>query len=134
MDESASAGVRTPDTSKTYSLSVKLSWTGPGLPDKAALIEFARSLGRRELAVVLGLLIFVFLVEPVILYGLFSAKLASQLAEHADELSSSLAGRVSAEVGEAVRDQFARQQTITPLKASDPTSLVISPNAAPPKP
>lgn len=124
----------TPEAPKTYSLSVNLSWTGPGLPDKAGIIEFVRSLGRRELAVVFGLLVFVFLAEPIILYRLFSAKLASQLAAHADLLSSSLAGRISAEVGAAVRDQLARSSSsqITPLRASDPTSLVISPNAPPP--
>lgn len=118
---------------KTCSVSMNLSWTGPGLPDKAGTLEFVRSLGRRELSIAVGILVFVFVVEPLILYMLFSAKLKDRLAEHTDRLSASLASHISAEVGAAVRDQLARQQQsqVTPLKASDPTSLVMSPNAPP---
>ncbi|HAZ08632.1 MAG TPA: hypothetical protein DCZ01_08960 [Elusimicrobia bacterium] len=120
---------------KTYTFNLSFSLTGPDLA-KSGVFEYIRSLGRREISVIGGFLLFVFLIEPVVLYLLFSAKLKSQLAHNTDILASSLAAHISTEVSNTVRDQLARTQNqVTPLKGSDTTSLVISPNTStPPRP
>lgn len=121
-----------PGAAKTYTFNLSFSLTGPDLA-KSGVWEYIRSLGRREISVIGGFLLFVFLIEPIILYLIFSAKLKSQFAHHTDTLASSLAAHISTEVSNTLRDQLARMPNqVTPLKGSDTTSLVISPNAPTP--
>ncbi|HAM35764.1 MAG TPA: hypothetical protein DEB40_06515 [Elusimicrobia bacterium] len=121
---------------KTWSFSLTFSWDGPGLPSRAQAAEFFRSLSRRDLAIVAGSLLFIFIIEPLLLFWIFSARLRGQLHAQASTLASSLSSQIQNEVGPAVREALHERhdRVVTPLNAPDPTSLVISPAAAPPPP
>jgi len=135
MDTNGPTAGQPADAPKTYSLGMTVSLTGPGLPAKSGILEFARSLGRRELAIAAAALLFVFVVEPLVLFWLFSAKLKSRLDQNGAALTASISGQIQSEIGSAVREALSQQQqrVVTPLNAPDPTALVL-PSAPPPPP
>ncbi|MDD5629185.1 MAG: hypothetical protein PHU21_08970 [Elusimicrobia bacterium] len=125
--------------SKPWAFTVAFSWDGPGLPTRSQSVEFLRSLSRRDLAIVGGVVAFIFVIEPLLLYWLFSARLKSGLDEGVAELRAAVASQIQAEVGPAMKESLSQQlRLVTPLStsnASDSTGLVVpSPAAAPPPP
>ena len=121
---------------RTWSFHFTFSWDGPGLPDRAGTLEFLRSLNRRDLAIAAGALLLVFVIEPLILFWIFSARLRSQLDRQAVSLAAAVSSQVQSEVGSVVMGALSQQQQrlITPLNASDPTALVLPSSANPPPP
>ena len=124
-----------PGKPRTWNFHFTFSWDGPGLPDRAQVLEFAHSLNRRDLAIVGGALLFVFVLEPLLLFWLFSSSLKGQLQSYGTAMTTSLSGQIQSEVGPALKEALSQQQqrVITPLNASDPTALVL-PSSTPPPP
>ena len=138
MEKTPAAPAPAAGKPKTWAFTFTFTWDGPGLPNRAQTVEFFRSLTRRDLAIVAGTLALIFLVEPLFLYWLFSAKLNSRLDEHGSALTASLTHQIQTEVGPAMKSALSEQQTrvITTLNATDPTSLVLpsTPSTPPPPP
>ncbi|MBI5241169.1 MAG: hypothetical protein HY926_11910 [Elusimicrobia bacterium] len=126
------------EKSKPWSFNFTFSYDGPGLPTRAQTVEFLRSLSRRDLAVIGGGVAFIFIIEPLLLYWLFSAKLKSRLDEHSADLRAAVAGQIQAEVGPAMREALSQQlRVVTPLNpasANDSTGLVLPSQTPPPPP
>lgn len=124
------------EPSKPWSFNLSFSYDGPGLPSRARTVEFLRSLSRRDLAVIGGVLTFIFIIEPLLLYWLFSAKLKSRLDANTEGLRVVIASQVQAEVGPAIKEALSQQlRLVTPLSAnsaSDSTGLVLSSEPPPP--
>jgi hypothetical protein len=122
---------------KPWSFTFNFSYDGPGLPTRAQSVEFLRSLSRRDLAIIGGVIAFIFIIEPLLLYCLFSAKLRSRLDSQSIELSTLVSRQIQAEVGPAMKDALSQQlRLVTPLNstnASDSTGLVL-PSQQPPAP
>ena len=87
---------------KPWSFTVNFSWDGPGLPTRAQTVEFLRSLSRRDLAIIGGAVLFILVIEPLLLYGLFSAKLKSRLDDHSAELRTVVSSQIQSEIGPAL--------------------------------
>ena len=122
---------------KPWSFTFSFSWDGPGLPSRARTLEFLRSLSRRDLAIIGGAVAFILVIEPLLLYCLFSAKLKSRLEDHTAELRAVVSSQIQAEIGPAMKEAFAQQfRVVTPLtstNANDSTGLVV-PSQTPPPP
>jgi hypothetical protein len=135
--ENASAVHEKPH-SKPWSCTFTVSWDGPGLPTRAQTVEFFRSLTRRDLSIIGGVALFIFFVEPLLLYWLFSAKLKSRLDDHTSELSAVVSNQIQAEIGPALKEALSQQlRVVTPLNstnASDSTGLVVPSQTPPPQP
>ncbi|MCX5795062.1 MAG: hypothetical protein NTY77_06180 [Elusimicrobia bacterium] len=123
---------------KPWSFTFSFSWDGPGLPTRAQSVEFLRSLSRRDLAIIGGAVAFIFIIEPLLLFWLFSAKLASRLETQGLELSALVSRQIQSEIGPAMREALSQQlRVVTPLNnssANDSTGLVVPSQAPPPSP
>jgi len=123
---------------KPWSFTVNFSWDGPGLPTRAQTVEFLRSLSRRDLAIIGGAVLFILVIEPLLLYGLFSAKLKSRLDDHSAELRTVVSSQIQSEIGPALKEALSQQfRVVTPLNssnASDSTGLVVPSQTPPPPP
>ena len=123
---------------KPWSFTFNFSWDGPGLPTRAQTVEFLRSLSRRDLAIIGGVVAFIFLIEPLLLYWLFSAKLKSRLDDHTAELRAVVASQIQSEVGPAMKEALSQQfRVVTPLNSTplnDSTGLVLPSQTPPPPP
>jgi hypothetical protein len=124
------------EPSKPWSFNLSFSYDGPGLPSRARTVEFLRSLSRRDLAVIGGVLAFIFIIEPLLLYWLFSARIKSRLDANTEGLRVVIASQIQAEVGPAVKEALSQNlRLVTPLdtsKAGDSTGLVLSSEPPPP--
>ncbi len=122
---------------KPWSFAVNFSWDGPGLPNRAQTVDFLRSLSRRDLALIGGAILFIFVIEPLFLYGLFSAKLKSRLDDHTAELRAVVSSQIQSEIGPAMKEALSQQfRVITPLNstnANDSTGLVVPSQTPPPQ-
>ena len=128
-----------PEKPKPWSFTFNFSYDGPGLPTRAQSVEFLRSLSRRDLAIIGGVVAFIFLIEPLLLYWLFSARLKSRLDDHTAELRAVISSQIQAEVSPAMKEALSQQfRVVTPLNSSnanDSTGLVLpSQTPAPPSP
>ena len=123
---------------KPWSFTFSFSYDGPGLPSRAQTVEFLRSLSRRDLAMIGGALAIIFLIEPLFLYWLFSAKLKSRLDEHSADLRTVISSEIQSEIGPAMKQALSDQvRLVTPLSstnASDSTGLVLPSQTPPPSP
>lgn len=123
---------------KPWSFTFTFSWDGPGLPTRAQSVEFLRSLSRRDLAIIGGVVAFIFIIEPLLLYWLFSAKLKNRLDTQGMELSSLVSNQIQAGVGPAMKEALSQQvRLVTPLSSSsanDSTGLVVPSQTPPPPP
>ena len=126
------------DKPKPWHFTFAFSYDGPNLPTRAQTVEFLRSLSRRDLAIVGGAVAFIFIIEPLILYWLFSARLKARFDEHSADLRAAVASQIQAEVGPAMREALSQQlRVVTPLdatKANDSTGLVLPSQTPPPPP
>jgi hypothetical protein len=96
-------------------------------------------LSRRDLAIVGGAVLLIFVIEPLLLYWLFSAKLKSRLDDHIADLRAVVSSQIQSEVGPALKEALSQQvHVVTPLNSTnlnDSTGLVVpSPTPPPPPP
>jgi len=139
METGTTSPERPAAPAKPWSFTLSFSWDGPGLPSRAQTVEFIRSLSRRDHTIIAGVLLLVFVVEPLILFWMFSSRLRSRLDEHSSELRTVVSSQIQSEVGPALKEALSQQvRTVTPLSSSgagDSTGLVVpSPAPAPPPP
>jgi hypothetical protein len=121
---------------KPWSFTVNFLWDGPGLPSRAQTVEFFRSLSRRDLAIIGAAVLFIFVIEPLLLFGLFSARLKSRLDDHTAELRAVVSSQIQSEIGPAMKEALSQQfRVVTPLNstpANDSTGLVVPSQTQPP--
>lgn len=126
------------DKPKPWHFTFSFSYDGPGVPTRAQAVEFLRSLTKRDQAIIGGVIAFIFIIEPLILYWLFSARLKARFDEHSADLRAAVASQIQAEVGPAMREALSQQlRVVTPLNpasANDSTGLVLPSQTPPPPP
>jgi len=128
MDTPTTAPTAPNEPPKTWSVTFSFSWHGPGMPSQERAREFFKSLSRKDLALAAGVVVLLFVIEPLFCYWVFSAKLSSQLQSHTASVTESVSGVIQSQVGTAVREAMERQRPATPLNVPDPTSLVLPSN------
>ncbi|HBL17914.1 MAG: hypothetical protein A2X36_17365 [Elusimicrobia bacterium GWA2_69_24] len=111
---------------KTVSFTLTCSVTAPALPSRDRVFELARSLQQRELAIAAGVVLLVFVLEPLFLYWVFSARLKSEIAQANASVVTSVATQVRSDFVAALRESSFQRDAgrVTPLDASDPSDLV----------
>lgn len=126
------------DKPKPWHFTFTFSYDGPDLPTRAQSVEFLRSLTRRDQAIIGGIIAFIFIIEPLFLYWLFSAKLRSRIDEQSADLRAVISSQIREEVGPALKGALSEQlRLVTPLSnssASDSTGLVVPSQTPPPPP
>ena len=123
----------TPGKPRTWNFHFTFSWDGPGLPNRAEVLQFAHSLNRRDLAIVGGALLFVFVLEPLLLFWLFSSSLKSQLQSYGTAMSTSLSGQIQSEVGPALKEALSQPGPCLvnlPIDPAENVYPIVPPGAA----
>ena len=129
IDEAASDAARVLADPKAYTFSFRCSVSGPGIPAKAQVLDFIKSMDRKELYIGAGILAFILIVEPLFFYLLFSARLASRLERNNADLITNISTQVRADFLSSFRENIMMQST-QPMKpiGSDPANMIMPPS------
>jgi hypothetical protein len=128
MEETSPSRVETADP-KAYTFSFRCSVSGPGIPAKAQVLDFIKSLDRKELYIGAGILAFILIVEPLFFYLLFNARLTSRLERNNADLITNISTQVRADFLSSFRENIMMQST-QPMKpiGSDPANMIVPPS------